>query len=207
MDYRHFLLASGALMALSCTHTVEAAFSEGADFSGFQRWDFRSAAVPRVSVPGANPERLERRLVRLIRDGLDDRGYAQAGGAPDFTVTYQLVVERTLESVRVPQAPYLLSSNDSTPSYWIGATDTEQRRVDQARLAIDVYDRQGVVVWKAAYRDRLERGRELDLEAAVRDLLARFPRARPSGTPRDPDPKRPPAARETASIRLEVGVI
>ena len=178
-----------ALLGLGCAGSVDAAFDPGEDFSRFHVWSFEPSDDPRVEAPGRSELALDAQLRRLIHRAMGARGYHHGRERPDFFVRYHLSLQPTIEVVRIPLAPYLLSSMSSSPSYWIEGSDTEERRYDDLRLAIDVSTGSGKVVWKAGMRERLDYGRRPRLDLAVTDLLERFPKASPRPDPglRPPD--------------------
>ena len=172
------LTTLAASVALSgCAKAPDTGFDLDGRFVPFHTWDWQSVEDPRVEAP-QSPALLEGRLARTIDGALAERGYVRGREAPDFRVDYRLTIERRSELVEVPMAPYLLLSHDHTASYWIEGTDTERRTVEHLRLAVDVHDQDGRLVWRSAIRRRLEPPERWDLEELVQEVLRRFPKAR-----------------------------
>jgi hypothetical protein len=168
-----------AAIGSGCAPTLQVAFDAREDFSLYHTWDFGAAETTGAAAAPEHQAGLEAELVRAIARTLDQRGYRRAAERPDLQVSYQLSLERRKERVLVPRAPYLLSSNSHTGSYWIEGSDTEERSYDDLRLSIEVADRGGRGIWKGALRERIPQGRSTDLAAAVVSLFERFPRATP----------------------------
>lgn len=165
-----------AWLGVACSTTVDVAFDEREDFSRYRTWDWLPHAVPHVDAPHRDAPALDARLARLIERALRGRGFERTGDRADFFVTYQLVLRRQTVVVYVPFAPYLLSSNHSSPSYWIEGSEKESRVYEDIHLAIDVTEGRGRSIWHAALERRVEEGSALPLDDAVATLLERFPR-------------------------------
>lgn len=168
-------LAVMTLGSVGCSTLVDVTVDERADFSRYRTWRWVSRGVPQIDAPQSNRALLDALLTRLIEQGLEARGYERDGDPPDLLVDYRISLQRRLVLVDVPRAPYLLSSHNSSASYWIEGSETQKRLVSDLRLRIDVASAQGQLVWQAELQRRVEQGQDLDLDGAVTTLLDRFP--------------------------------
>ena len=169
------LLAFPAWLALGCAHSVSVDVDEQEDFSSYRTWDWMPQIGRKVIAPYGSASALDTRMARLIEASLREQGFERSSDHPDFYLTYFLVVKRQTEVVQQAVAPYLLSSLDSSPSYWIEGSVSETRQYDVYRLAIGVSEGPGRMTWRAAAASRVAADSELPLDDAVEALFDRFP--------------------------------
>lgn len=167
-----------------CTSIVDVDADEGEDFATYQTWDWLARVPPRVDAPHADADALDARLVRAIGKKLAEDGFERAD-APDFFVTFQLTLRRRAEVVNVPMAPYLLSSMDSSPSYWVEGSHKKEHIYEAVKLAIGFTRPDGRMPWRAVLVRRVEDGAVVPLEQDVAELLDRFRRGDPGDSTGD----------------------
>lgn len=170
------LVLCAGLLAAACASRVDVAFADGERFEHFRTWDWNATAQSRVHAPQADAQALAAAVSRSIGRALAARGFVRDPERPDFTVAFDVRLERRAERVPVPRAPYLFSSHHSGPSYWIEGTDVEEREYAQLELDIEVVLRDGRPVWKGGVSERLEHEKTPDLDRAVEELVRRLPR-------------------------------
>jgi len=164
-----------AIASGGCVATVNVEMDEREDFSTYRTWTWMPQTTPRVKAPPHLAPALEVRLGRLIESTLEERGLRRTDPPADFYVAYHLTVERSVELVEQPMAPYLMSSYSSSASYWIEGSETVERQIDDVRLSIATAPGGGETTWQAVFRKRLEAPAVIPLESAVTELLAHFP--------------------------------
>lgn len=177
----HLVAILGATLCVGlvagCSTLVEVAADEGEDFATYRTWNWLPYARKRVDAPHNNQRALDARLARLIEQALVREGFVRSA-SPDFFVAYHLSVQRRSEVVNVPSAPYLLSSLNSSASYWVEGSHREERFHEAIKLSIGFTPGGAHMPWRAVWVRRVEDGGILKLDSAVDGLLARFP-ARP----------------------------
>lgn len=182
-----------AALILGCA-TGGVTVEQHEDLEGLRTWNWLPPdGSPQIGVraPHRDAARLHAHLARLIEKRLRAQGFARDPRA-DFFVIYQLVLEPRKVAVHVPRAPYLLSSMDSSPSYWIEGSDEKIRVYEDFKLVIAVLTRAERIVWRAVLEQKVQDGKDLSLAAAVAVLLARLPP--PAAGPGDePHESEPPA--------------
>ena len=183
-------------LGTGCAARVDFDFDAQEDFSRYRTWDWLPGKGVGVDAPHRRVRALDERLVAEIEEAMSARGFVRSTRGPDFYVTSHLELRRVEVDVKVPLAPYLLSSNGSGPSYWIGGTVVERRSMEDLRLVIGFVDR-GRVTWHAALSERLDQHftetPALALDDALAALLESFPRHE-TGASR-PKPQRAPLGR------------
>jgi hypothetical protein len=183
-------LAAIALpFALACGVGVQVAFDAQEDFARFRTWSWRESDAARIAAASGDTRALAMRASARIAEALERRGFVRDPRDPDFTVAFDLSLEPRMEKVAVPSAPYFLSSNDSSPSYWIEGTDVVERRVEHFSLQMDIALPDGSVIWKGLVQKRMEHAAPAPLDEAVEELLRRLPPPSTAPVP-DEDPPR-----------------
>jgi len=174
------ILGIGLALGLGagCTSLVEVDSDEGEDFAAYRSWNWLPYSRRRVDATHDDERALDARLARVIEKSLIREGFTRSA-TPDFFVAYHLSVHRRVEVVNVPAAPYLLSSNNSSASYWVERSHRTERSYEAVKLSIGFTTGGAHMPWRAVWVQRVEDGAVLDLDDAVDDLLARFP-ARPT---------------------------
>jgi len=164
-----------ATLTTSCTSTLAVDVDEHEDFSQYRTWDWMPQLRSRVLAPGENLPALDLRVADLIEEHLESRGLKRSDAPADFYVTYHLTIQQKSERVEQPMASYLLSSYSSAPSYWVGGTESVERRFDDFRLAIAITRGGSRMTWQASIEDRLNPADDLPLEKTVARILDRLP--------------------------------
>lgn len=193
------------LTAACTTTTVDVAFDEGHDFSGYRTWSWLSRAASLEAAP--DEERaLDRLTSRLVQGELRSRGLVQVREGSDLLVSYALFVRREHITVSETGAENILFSHHSSPSYGVQATTTRVDRYDTATLQIVVAERRrNTVVWRGELSTRQQGEFGSHLPESVARLLGEFPAidatTAPTRAPRLPEtdsPEPPGRERETA---------
>ena len=168
-------LAFPAWLSVGCAYSVIVDVDEREDFSHYQTWDWMPQIRHKVVAPHGSAPELDARVAGLIEASLRSQGFERTSDRPDFYLTYFLTVQRRTEVVQQAVAPYLLSSLDSSPSYWIEGSVSVTRHYDYFRLAIGISEGRGRMTWRAALVSRVVAETELPLDDAVGILFDRFP--------------------------------
>jgi hypothetical protein len=170
-----FLLA--ACLACATGATVE--FDPQEDFSGYRSWEWlpRAAETGKGRQPG-DPE-LEALIRGSIERELDARGYLRAtADPPDFYVTYHVQTTREVKVSTEAPADQTLSSHHQSPSYVITKSERVVRIYERGTLAIDLAEgRDRQLVWRGTETRRARQSFKPEVEAAVAEILDRFPPA------------------------------
>lgn len=164
-----------AILATGCTSTLTVDVDEHEDFSDYRTWDWMPHIRSRVQTPQSNQPALDIQLADLIRESLESRGFEHAPAPADFYVTYHLSIQPKSELVEQPMAAYLLSSHNSSASYWVEGTESVERRFDDFRLAVAITRGGSHMSWQASIEKKLEPTDSLPLESAVEKLFDRLP--------------------------------
>lgn len=177
--WRTFLITPIAIglaaLGVGCATSSNVAFDRKADFSGYARWDWLPSPVPPVSSPHHQSRALATRMTEGIEREMEGHGFERSRDGADFYVGYHLGLQRLAKMVNVPLAPYLLSSMNSSASYWIEGTKAEKRVFEHMQLAIHIADARGRVVWQGSVTRRLEKGSSIPLDGAISEILDEFP--------------------------------
>lgn len=184
----------------ACATRVDVTVDESEDFARLRTWNWLPAGpAPEMGVdaPHRDPSQLQAHLGRLIEAQLRVQGFERAERA-DFFVIYHLLLAPRKVVVRVPRAPYLLSSMSHAPSYWIETNDEEIRLFEDFRLVIGLMTGSSRVLWRGVLQRKVDDGEDLSLDEAVTLLLERLPASQPDfeGDPRRErtvPPKDPPS--------------
>lgn len=169
------LAASG--LACATVTPARVSFDERTDFSSFHTWDWHGRLEDLVEGRHVGGPDLDGLLGRLIERSLADHGYVRSRRHPDLFVTYDLEIRRRIRAVTVQRAPYLLSSMNSSPSYWIEGAETQHLPYLELRLAVAMTDSRNRVVWKSVLKRQMDPGQRPALGEAVASALAPFPDA------------------------------
>ena len=175
-------------LGVGCASTVRVAFDEREDFSRYRTWGWLPHGVPNVDAPHGDPHALDARVAKLIERELLASGLERAAGRPDLLVRYHLTLRRRAVVVEEPAAPYLLSSHNSSASYWIEGSRKAIRIQEHVRLAIR-FSARGRTIWRATLLRTLEDAPVLSLDDAVSTLLERYPRPAPWNEANEADPR------------------
>jgi len=162
-------------LCVGCVSTVNVVFDEREDFSRYRTWSWLRHGVLSVDAPQSEPRALDAHVAQLIERGLLESGLERATARPDILVAYHLTLRRRAVVVEEPAAPYLLSSHNSSASYWIEGTRKAIRIQEHVRLAIR-FSTAGRTIWRATLVRTLEDASVLSLDDAVSTLLERFPK-------------------------------
>ena len=171
----HLAAVAVAALTAACATTVDVAFDDAQDFSGYRTWDWLPRGRNVDAVPGEE-RGLDALASRLVERELRGRGLARAGDGADFLVGYDLRVRRTLVAVNETGAQGLLSSHHSSPSYLIQATQQRIDVQDRGYLRVVVTDgRSERVVWRGELSARRRGDFARHLPDVVSRLLGRLP--------------------------------
>jgi hypothetical protein len=175
---RHLVAILGAGLLVGpgagCTSLVQVDADDGVDFATYRTWNWLPYTTRRVDAPLADERALDARLARLIEEALLREGFERSA-KPDFFVAYHFSLRRRSEVVNVPMAPYLLSSHHFSPSYWVEGSRRTTHHYEALKLSIGFTPGGAHLPWRAVWVTRVEDGDILPLDAAVDDLLSRFP--------------------------------
>jgi hypothetical protein len=169
---------------VACATPVGIEQDPRADFSQFQTWDWQPEGLS-VAAPEA-PLVLAADVVRAIVQTLRDQGFERRKGDADFFVSIDLLLRRRYAIVEVPIAPYLLSSQNASASYWIEGSTKERRAFEDLTLVVGIHRGPGPAVWRGAASRSVEAGVDLPVQRVVDDLLARLPAVSQRGKLDDP---------------------
>jgi hypothetical protein len=169
-----------AALLAGCSTSLTIDVDEHEDFSNYRTWDWMPEIRSRVAGPFENLPALDVRTSRRIAAELAIRGFEHTEPPADFYVTYRLSVHQRSELVEQPMAPYLLSSHNSSASYWVEGTESVERRIDDFRLVIGVTPGGSRMTWLASFERSLDPSEDLPIEAAVEKLFDRFPTLGPA---------------------------
>jgi len=190
---------AAALASTACTTRLDVTTDEREAIARLRTWDWLPSGYaprPGVDAPLRDAAVLHAQLGRLIATTLDAQGYPRSRRADAFVI-YHLVLTPRRVAVRVPRAPYLLSSMNHTASWWIEGSDEEIRIYEDFRLVIALVDREDVLLWRGVFEQQVSEGMDLSLGEAVGRLLRRLP-ARVVETEEGDAPREAPPSPQTA---------
>ena len=183
---------------LACATGAKVEFDAQEDFSRYRSWEW----LPLGAEAGEARHLDDPELGALVRGSIERelgaRGYLRAeGDPPDFYVTYHLQILREVEVSTETPAAQMLSSHHQSPSYVVSSSQQVVRVYERGTLVIDVADgRQRQLVWRGTETRRARHSFEPQLDAAVADILERFPpeaHSRPGGDGSRRDPRSAPS--------------
>jgi hypothetical protein len=182
-----FAAALVAVLVSGCaTTTVDIAFDDRQDFSGYRTWGWLSRAAKVEAAPSEEPA-LDALTSRLVDRELRGRGLVLAHDGADLLVSYALRIQRQVVAVNETSAENLLPSLHASPSYLIQVTTTRVEVYDSGHLQIVVTDgRSGRVVWRGDLWARHRENFARHLPDHVSRLLGQFPEATPASEPSSP---------------------
>jgi len=176
-------LLVAAALCVGCVTTLGVRVDQPDALPPLRTWNWLppgDSPEPGVDAPHRNASALHARLGRLIAEELGALGFDRAERA-DFFVIYQLVLVPRKVTIYEPRAPYLLSSMNSSASYWIERSNPKILLYEDFRLVIGLSSKPGQVFWRAVLERQVKEGENLSLDDAVGVLLERLP-------PPTPDP-------------------
>ena len=137
-------LAVLVVVGAGCSTTrVDVTSDDRFAFAQLDTWNWlpsRKDVRQGVDAPHRDAARLHAQLGKMIARQLGSQGYEHSRRANAYVIYHLVLVPRKV-AVQVPRAPYLLSSMNHTPSYWIEGTDEEIRIYEDFRLVIALLDR------------------------------------------------------------------
>ena len=179
MVLARLVFLAGCLLTLcGCsTVSVSADWDPGADFGALRTWSWQKDAVPGTGDPRLDDPLVHARIQKAIEVALPAKGYpAVTSGAPDFTVSYHIAIQRKLDAHTIYQGygPY-------RGWYGSGSTQTIVDDYELGTLLVDfISPKSNAVIWRGKAQSRLyelksPEERQARVQAAVDELLAQFP--------------------------------
>jgi hypothetical protein len=169
-------LALLASQGLACLASTRVDYDQKEDFSQYRTWSWAKQEGARVEAPHRiDPQAIDTFLAGHIKMSMAERGYEYVDEGGDFLLAFELELLRRNEAVDVPMAPDLVSSYNSSASYWVEGSNTEPRVFDDVQLSLEAIDKTGRSIWRASLAEPIETNDKIPLEEEVSNLLERFP--------------------------------